>query len=312
MNNEKNIKKNSQNSKQYSTENGREDQRQPIIGISTNDKQARIRPLTAANLVSGQAVVKDQKKDNTIRSKHGKQVNNYVEQASIRKPKESKLSEDVKKLTIKQKEADKSNPWTYKPNTSKVDHEKISESLQEDFDIFIDDEKEKEWEIAERLLKNHTEATSIFLRRLLEQKLSDISELLNYDAKSTFLKENLECLVQFLIKNPNFYMQQREDGYLYFDGLVRSEIYFYLDAILNRREVEVLQASSVDGKDCKQMQHKIEMCRHKNEEVYDYLVDLLNLILGKTNGEDSKFTVLSQVDNKLSKKIAAPGKKPIK
>lgn len=179
------------------------------------------------------------------------------------------------------KQTDKANPWLYKPNTSKIYTQSIHEAIKDDLDIFVDIEEERECEVYERLLKNHTQSSAVFLRRLLDQKLSETLEMVNYDCKSDFLKETLSQIVHFLVTNPDFFMHQHDDGYIYFENLVRSEIYFLLDAILKRRELEVLQAANINSKEMTQVLAKIVAVKQTSDSVHEYLEGLLESILGK-------------------------------
>jgi len=155
------------------------------------------------------------------------------------------------------------------------------ESVKDDLDIFVDCEEETEAEVYQRLLQNHTQSSAIFLRRLLDKKLAETLDMVNYDCKSAYLKETLSQVVQFLVTNPDFFMYQHNDAYIYFEDLVRSEIYFLLDAILKQRELEVLQAANIDGKEMSKLLAKILAFKQSIDSVHEYLEQALEGILGR-------------------------------
>ena len=59
------------------------------------------------------------------------------------------------------------------------------------------------------------------------------------------LANTLETLHQFLLENPNFFLDRFGDsGYLCFPGLIRSEVFALLDAITAQKQLSLQQMAA--------------------------------------------------------------------
>ena len=66
------------------------------------------------------------------------------------------------------------------------------------------------------------------------QKLSDVATVLGQETKTSYLEGALSRVLQFLIETPDFMVKQENDAYLTFKGMIRSDIFFFLETVLGK------------------------------------------------------------------------------
>ena len=172
------------------------------------------------------------------------------------------------------------NPWQYKPNTSKVTAEQLVLEHEHDHDdILIDHNDNSDIQLITDLLEVHSKCSVLFTRRLVNQKLSEAIALLDMDCKSEILKEILQAIIQFLVYRPDFLVDQENDGYLVFTEMVRSEIFFFLDVLLNQRSQEITDAAAYNTKEVMSIMAKLEAMKEERDQIYEDVKQVVESIV---------------------------------
>lgn len=204
-----------------------------------------------------------------VSEKHGSE---HKPDLKLSRPKTSLSSHQAKPpVNPKSKEPIKEgNPWQYKPNTSKMTADQLVVDYDQDVDdILIDSNDEDDIDLLSGLLKSHSKCSVLFTRRLVNQKLSEAIALLDMDCKSEILRDILQAVVQFLIARPDFLVEQENDGYLVFTELIRSEIFFFLDLLLNQRSKEMADATAYTTKELTGLLAKLEGMREDRDRIFE-------------------------------------------
>lgn len=171
------------------------------------------------------------------------------------------------------------NPWNYKVGSSNVTAEELANISDDEDNILIDIEGQRDSQVLEDLLNVHTKCSALFAQRLISQKLADTLQLLDMDCKSDFIKQILDQVVQFLLMRPDFLLEQENDGYLVFKNLIRSEVFSFLDFLLSKKAKTICQSALYDPKEPKGMMAKLETFKEERETIYEYVQKVVEAIL---------------------------------
>lgn len=139
------------------------------------------------------------------------------------------------------------SPWEYTPNAGGDAFVRPAPRSGETTALFFgaDENILPDWEVADRLLEDAVMCSRLFTRRVLQQKLAEPMELLLPNPKIEPLATALETLHQFLLENPNFFLDRFSDsGYLCFPGLIRSEVFALLEAIISQKQLLLHQMAA--------------------------------------------------------------------
>lgn len=134
-------------------------------------------------------------------------------------------------------------PWEYTPKVT-GETQIILPPKSETSSIFVDtdDTLAPDWEVADKLLDDANACSSLFTRRLLQQKLAEPMELLAPRTELTSLGTTIDTVQQFIVENPNLFLDLfGNTGYLCFPGLIRSEIFALLNALAKQKDLDLQQ-----------------------------------------------------------------------
>lgn len=138
-------------------------------------------------------------------------------------------------------------PWEYTPNIGNDALVRLEATSADETGLFVDADPQAtpDWEVADQLLDDAAVCSQLFTRRVLQQKLAEPMDLLAPKPLEQPLANTLDTLHQFLLENPNFFLDRFGDsGYLCFPGLIRSEVFALLDAITVQKQLSLQQTAA--------------------------------------------------------------------
>ena len=202
-------------------------------------------------------------------------------QTSKLRPPSQLVSKNVegKSVPDRSSKGQASNPWNYKLGTGHTTLEDLAIDDGATDSIFVEIEGEDDSKVLADLLQAHTRCSALFSKRLVNQKLADTLQLLDMDCKSDFIRGVLDEVVQFMLMRPEFFVEQENDGYCVFKGLIRSEVYSFLDFVLGRREKELHEAVVYQPKELQGLMAKLENLRSSRDQIYEYLQSMVSAIV---------------------------------
>jgi len=99
---------------------------------------------------------------------------------------------------------DPSNPWAYTPTASRLP----PPPKQHRPYPFLSSKKDDDYEVVTELLHTHSACSSMFLKKIMRQKIAEASELLHWRTDAKELRKVLEGVENFLVSQPDFLAQQ--------------------------------------------------------------------------------------------------------